>query len=323
MPPKSRIWRAAMLVARVVGKARVEDACSTGGCSARSAATARAFSQWRSMRTASVFRPRRTSQQSNGPGTAPSDFWRNLSRSATRRVVRRGEAADHVRVAAEVLRRRVDDDVGAELERPLEVGRGERVVDDHQRARRRAPPPRPSRCRSTFSSGFVGVSTQTMRVRSSRCSSRPAVDLLGGDEREAVALRLVDLGEQPVGAAVDVVHADDVVAGLEQVHDRRRRAEPGRVGKPVLGAFQRGEAGLERRPRRVPGARVVVALVHSDVVLGVRRRLVDRRDHRPGRRVGLLPVVDRARLEVHGRSLRSPSSPNTDECRHWDMVGTG
>ena len=36
-----------------------------------------------------------------------------------RRVVRRQEAADHVRVSAQVLRRRVQDDVGAELERPL------------------------------------------------------------------------------------------------------------------------------------------------------------------------------------------------------------
>ena len=50
------------------------------------------------------------------------------------RVVGRGEAADHVGVAAQVLRRRVDDDVGPELERELEVGRGERVVDDDQGA---------------------------------------------------------------------------------------------------------------------------------------------------------------------------------------------
>ena len=50
------------------------------------------------------------------------------------RVVGRGEAADHVGVAAQVLRRRVEDDVGAELERALEVGRGERVVDDDEGA---------------------------------------------------------------------------------------------------------------------------------------------------------------------------------------------
>ena len=37
-------------------------------------------------------------------------------------------------MAAEVLRRRLDDEVGAELERPAQDGRGERVVDDEQRA---------------------------------------------------------------------------------------------------------------------------------------------------------------------------------------------
>ena len=40
------------------------------------------------------------------------------------------EPADHVGVTAEVLRRRVHDDVGAERERPLQERRRERVVDD-------------------------------------------------------------------------------------------------------------------------------------------------------------------------------------------------
>ena len=51
-----------------------------------------------------------------------------------RRVVRAGEAADDVRVAPEVLRRGVDDDVRAEVERVLEVRRRERRVDDEQGA---------------------------------------------------------------------------------------------------------------------------------------------------------------------------------------------
>ena len=42
--------------------------------------------------------------------------------------------SDQVGVAAEVLRRRVDDDVGAEVERLLQVRRRERVVDDEDRA---------------------------------------------------------------------------------------------------------------------------------------------------------------------------------------------
>ena len=49
-------------------------------------------------------------------------------------VVRGDEAADRVAVPAEILRRRVDDRVGAELERLLQVRRGKGVVDDEQRA---------------------------------------------------------------------------------------------------------------------------------------------------------------------------------------------
>ena len=256
------------------------------------------------MRTASVLTPRRTSQQSNGPGNGAEGLLQELEALGDRRVVRRGEAADHVRVAAEVLRRRVDDDVGAELERELEVRRGEGVVDDDEGAggvrgvgRLADVDDVEERVRRRLEPDDAGALVQVLL--------EAGLDLLGGEEREAVALRLVDLREHAVDAAVDVVHTDDVVARLEQVHDRRRRAEAGGVREPVVGPLQRGEARLERRPRRVPGAGVVVALVDADGVLDERRRLVDRRDDRPGRRVGLLPVVDRARLEVHSLSLRT------------------
>ena len=82
---------------------------------------------------------------------------------------------------------------------------------------------------------------------------KPGVDVGDGDEGEVVALRLVDLREHAVHAAVDVVHGDDAVARVDEVHDRRRRAEAGGVREPVVGAFERGEAGLESRPRRVSG----------------------------------------------------------------------
>jgi hypothetical protein len=45
-----------------------------------------------------------------------------------------GAAADHVTVPVEVLRRRMEDDVGTQIERALEVRRGERIVDDQERA---------------------------------------------------------------------------------------------------------------------------------------------------------------------------------------------
>ena len=71
----------------------------------------------------------------------------------------------------------------------------------------------------------------------------------------------------------------------------------------MLGALERGEADLEGSACRVRDARVVVALVGADRVLRVRRRLVDRDDDGAGGRIGLLAVVDRAGLEVHGAIL--------------------
>ena len=133
IPPKSRICRAAISWPGCVGQARVEDALD-GGWPRGTRRPRCAFSQCCRIRTASVFIPRSTSQQSNGPGHRAERLLQEAQPLGERRVVRRDEAADHVRVAAEVLRRRVDDDVGAELERPLEVGRGEGVVDDDQRA---------------------------------------------------------------------------------------------------------------------------------------------------------------------------------------------
>ena len=61
-----------------------------------------------------------------------------LDRLEDRGVPRQHRALDQVRVAGEVLRHAVNDDVGAELERLLEHRRRERVVDDDERAARRA-----------------------------------------------------------------------------------------------------------------------------------------------------------------------------------------
>ena len=79
----------------------------------------------------------------------------------------------------------------------------------------------------------------------------------------------------------------------------------------MLGRLERGERGLERLPRRVRDARVVVALVLADRVLDVRRRLVDRRDDRAGRGIRLLADVDCARLEVHAPESRRGPRPES------------
>ena len=251
-------------------------------------AIARAFSQCWRMRSASVFMPaqdepaverararrRATSAGSAAAPRASSSFVRD-------------EAADHVGVAAEVLRRRVDDDVGAELERLLEVRRREGVVDDEQRAGRVRRLGGARGCRRCSAAGSTASRPRRARVVV-EVRGEVLVELLGRDVREAVALRLVDLRGHAVDAAVDV-------------GDQRRRARPGRRGASASSSRRarrrtrcrarrpRGSrGGLERRARRVRDARVVVALVLADRLLHVGRGLVDRRDDRAGRRVGLL-----------------------------------
>ena len=95
-----------------------------------------------------------------------------------------------------------------------------------RRARPRRAPTRDAAAMSTMFSSRVRRRLQPHeRVRSSRCSARPSASS-SGREREAVALGLVDLREHAVDAAVHVVDRDDVVARRQQVHERRRGAEP-------------------------------------------------------------------------------------------------
>ena len=191
----------------------------------------------------------------------------------------------------------MQDDVGAEGERLLQVG-GEGVVDDDQCADRV--------CR--LGSG-PNVDHVHERVRRGLEPDHPRllvqmrrqvlVDLVVWHPVEDVALRLVDLREHPVDAAVDVVDRDDAVTWIDQMHQRRRRRQAGGEGNAVLGSFERGQARLERGPGWIRGPRVVVALVLANRVLKVGRRLVDRHRQGAGRRIGLLAGVDRAGLELH------------------------
>ena len=76
MPPKSRIWRAAIAWPRMRRQAGIEDALDARvPLEPRRRPPSRSRSAGACAR-ASVLIPRSTSQQSNGPGTAPSDFCR-------------------------------------------------------------------------------------------------------------------------------------------------------------------------------------------------------------------------------------------------------
>ena len=111
---------------------------STAGCSRSRPASSRALAWARSTRRCSVRSPRSASQTSIGPAMAPWRVrWVSIrSWWARPASVRGGDdgAEQHVAVAGQVLGHRVHDDVGAELERALEQGRGEGVVDHAEHA---------------------------------------------------------------------------------------------------------------------------------------------------------------------------------------------
>src|SRR6266545_4489262 len=100
-----------------------------------------------------------------------------------------------------------------------------------------------------------------------------------------------------------VISVNDVLARVDEMHDRRNGAETRGESGAVLRTLERGEADLEGRPGRVRAAGVVVALVLPDSLLRVGGGLVDRDADRACGWVRLLPDVDRARLEIHIRIL--------------------
>src|SRR6516162_9192020 len=78
--------------------------------------------------------------------------------------------------------------------------------------------------------------------------------------------------------------------GADGGHARRER-EPGRAALDV------GDVSLERLAGRVLRTCVLVALVFPELFLYVGGRLINRRDDRAGRRVGLLAGVQTTRAE--------------------------
>ncbi len=156
---------------------------------------------------------------------------------------------------------------------------------------------------TSFSSGLVGVSIQSMRVFGP-IAAAAAFGSERSDESEIQTRRAAAHAlEQAERAAVEVVHRDDVVAGVEQLEQRRGRRHARREGEAARAALEVGDAALVGEARRVLGARILEALVHAGARLRVGRGRVDRRHHRARGRVGRLTGVDGAGGEAE-RLLR-------------------
>ena len=178
-------------------------------------------------------------------------------------------------------------------------GRGERVVDDDERA------------------ALVGdrgdgldVDARQQRVRRRlQPHHRRVVGPVAGEGvdvgqvggRPLHAERAPHLGDQAERAAVGVVAEDDTTARRDEAQHVVLGGEPAGERQPVARRLQRGDARLQCGTRRVARSRVLEALVPADAVLGERRRQRDRGDDGTGRRVGLLSGVHGAGVEAPPR----------------------
>ena len=192
------------------------------------------------------------------------------------RPLRHQGAEEQVGVAADELRGAVEDDVGAELERPLAQRRRERVVDDDERA---------ARVGDLGGGADVGDTEQGVRRRLQPQQRRPVAP-----GRDRVEVGDVDeLGAQPAG--------DDPGIRRQRLQERRG-GRHARGEREARAALERPEGLLERGPGRV-------ALAGVDALASgpVDRAEADRAVHRATRFIGS-PGGDDERVRPQCRLLR-------------------
>ena len=227
-----------------------------------------AFALCCAIRSGSVFRPRPSAYAGYGSITVPSSR-RACSIGATSAARPGHDAAGHVAVAVQVLRRALHRQVDAERERLLVDRARERVVDDRQDAARRGRRRRSRRTSTQRSVGLIGDSNQTSRVRSLITRSGLG-ELVERDEPRRDPELRQQIVQQVQRAAVNRRAADDLVARLAVRHqDRRRRAHAGREEQRRLGAIERRQLPLDADDRRVARSANTGT---STIVLRCRRR---------------------------------------------------
>ena len=136
-------------------------------------------------------------------------------------------------MAAQELGQRMDDDIGAVVDRAQQDRRRDGVVDDQRHA-----VPMPTSASASMSqmlpAGLPMLSQKTARVLSSiSFSIASAASLVGEADRDALARQ--DMREQRVRRAVELRHRDDVAAQVGEVDDRviERRLTGARASAPT------------------------------------------------------------------------------------------
>ena len=197
-----------------------------------------------------------------------------------------------------MLRRRVDDDVGAVFERTVQVGGEGGVIDDERDAEFLGDLTHFGEGEDVQARVAEAFSVESLGVRLHGLAE--VLGIVAVDERHLDAEFRQGVVEEIIGAAVELGDRDDMVAGAGEVEDGCGDGGlAGGVGERTGTAFEGREALLEDVRRRVHDARVDVAeLLQAEEVRRVfrvtelvARRLVDRDRARTGGRVGFLAGV--------------------------------
>jgi len=224
-------------------------------------------------------------------------------------VVPHDRSADDIGVSADVLGRRVQCQIGAVRKRILEIRAREGVVDDREGlafVRDLGERPDVEHLQQRVGGRLDPHQARVLAHRFSHAGEPAHVDR---GHRDAELIEHAD--EEPVRPTVHVVAHHDVIARLQKMRDGvggRHAGAERQAPPPVL---QRSETGLERRPGRIPGPRVLVALVLPHRNLREGRGLEDRHRYGAGEALGLLARVYRKRVEArftgasgHAASMR-------------------
>lgn len=224
-------------------------------------------------------------------------------------VVERATVDDDPRdrgpVSPKVFRRGVHDHVGAPLQGPDEVGRGDRVVDDERHTVVMRDPGNPLDVEHLRLG--VGDRLREEQLGVGPHCRLPGLEVVGVlDEADLEAELRQRVLEQVEGAAIQRGAGDHVVAGLGDVEDREGLGGlAGGDQERADAALEGGDALLDRVLRGVHDPRVDVAELFEGkeirgvvgVLEDVGRGLVDREGPSAGGGVRLLADVDLAGLE--------------------------
>ena len=218
-------------------------------------------------------------------------------------------AADGGAVATQVLGEGMDDDVGAMLEGPAQIGGGHRVVDDQGDAVGMSHVGHGADVGDIACRVADGLAED--RLGALIDQGRHARDVVGGGEADLDAELRQGVGEEVIGAAIEGRSGDDVVAALangeEGVGHRRHARGQGQAADAALQGrqplFQHVAGGIHdagvdvARHFEVEQVRPVLGVIE-----GVGGGLVNRGGDGVGSRVRLKAGVDGQGLDLHGVS---------------------